>query len=216
MIFFLVMPGLFASYGNIMVPIYLGASDVCYPRINALSVFIVPVSYYQLSLTLYAEFSLGTGWTLYPPLSTSLLILTTVGVDVLFIGLLCSGIASNLASINLSVSIQSMNTYGQCLVLLSTYNWSIGTTSYLLLVVLPILTSALILMVQDLHYNTVFYDFMFGGDPIFYQHVFWFFGHPEVYILVLPAFGILSTVLITTINVNMFGIQCMILAMGCI
>jgi heme/copper-type cytochrome/quinol oxidase subunit 1 len=96
------------------------------------------------------------------------------------------------------------------------YVWSLVLVGYMLLVVLPILAGSLLMLVYDLHYNTVFFDPLYGGDPVFYQHLFWFFGHPEVYILIVPGFGIISNILSEHINVNLFGYQSMILAMGCI
>ena len=210
------MPSLFGGHGNIFIPIYLGTSEVTYPRINSLSILIIPLSYLILFLCLYSEFSLGTGWTLYPPLSTSLMSSSPIGIDVIIYGLICIGISSNLTSINFSITIQCMKLYGHLISYISMYTWSIGITSLILVFVLPILTCAIILCIQDLHYNTVFYDFIFGGDPVFYQHLFWFFGHPEVYILVVPAFGLLSIILSYICNVNMFGNHSMILAMSCI
>lgn len=124
--------------------------------------------------------------------------------------------SSNLTSLNFSITFQLFVIYGKICCYLCLLIWSTVITSILLLILLPILTSILILVIEDLHYDTIYYDSMFGGDPIFYQHVFWFFGHPEVYILVLPTFGLLSVVLISSINIYIFGNQSMILAMGCI
>ena len=145
MIFFLVMPSLFGGHGNIFIPIYLGTSEVTYPRINSLSILIIPLSYLILFLCLYSEFSLGTGWTLYPPLSTSLMSSSPIGIDVIIYGLICIGISSSLTSINFSITILCMKLYGHLISNLSIYIWSIGITTLLLIFVLPILTCALIL-----------------------------------------------------------------------
>ena len=216
MIFFLVMPGLFGGLGNTFVPIYLGSSEVAYPRINNMSVLVIPLSYTLVLLSINNEFGSGIGWTLYPPLSTSLMSLSPVGIDVIICGLLLSGISSTLTSLNFFVTIQNMRCYGMTLSNMSVYVWSIIITASMLLLVLPILTGALIMLIADLHYNTVFFDPLFGGDPVFYQHLFWFFGHPEVYILILPAFGLISMILSGLIQVIIFGNQSMILAMSCI
>jgi cytochrome c oxidase subunit 1 len=210
------MPGLFGGLGNTFVPIYLGSSEVAYPRINNMSVLVIPLSYTLVLLSLNNEFGSGIGWTLYPPLSTSLMSLSPVGIDVIICGLLLSGISSTLTSLNFFVTIQNMRCYGMTLSNMSVYVWSIIITASMLLLVLPILTGALIMLIADLHYNTVFFDPLFGGDPVFYQHLFWFFGHPEVYILILPAFGLISMILSGLIQVIIFGNQSMILAMSCI
>jgi cytochrome c oxidase subunit 1 len=127
-----------------------------------------------------------------------------------------SGTSSTLTSLNFLITINSMRCYGMTLSSIPVYVWSIGITAFILLLVLPILTGSLIMLIWDLHYNTVFFDPLFGGDPVFFQHLFWFFGHPEVYILILPSFGLLSMVLSTLIQVILFGNHSMILAMTCI
>ena len=139
--------------------------------------------------------------------------LSPVGIDISICGLLISGISSTLTSLNFFVTIQNMRCYGMTLSNISVYVWSIIITASMLLLVLPILTGALIMLIADLHYNTVFFDPLFGGDPVFFQHLFWFFGHPEVYILILPSFGIVSMVLSALLQINIFGNHSMILAM---
>ena len=216
MIFFLVMPAVYGALGNIFVPIYLGTSEVAYPRVNNLSVLLIPLSYTVILIAMNNEFGSGTGWTLYPPLSTSLMSLSPIVIDIIICGLLLSGTSSTLTSLNFIVTIQSIRCYGMTLSSITVYVWSIGITAFLLLLVLPILTGSLIMLISDLHYNTVFFDPLFGGDPVFFQHLFWFFGHPEVYILVLPSFGLISMVLYGLIQVVLFGNHSMILAMTCI
>ena len=158
MIFFLVMPGLFGALGNIFIPLGLGASEVAYPRINNMSVLIIPLSYTLILLSMNSEFGNGTGWTLYPPLSTSLMSLSPVELDVIILGLLLSGVSSTLTSLNFFVTIQNMRCYGMTLSNMPVYAWSIGITGSLLLLVLPIFTGALIMLIADLHYNTVFFN----------------------------------------------------------
>ena len=216
MIFFLVMPGLFGGFGNYIMPVFLGAPEVVYPRINNISILILPLSYFITILCVAGEFSNGTGWTLYPPLSTSLMSLSPIGIDILLYGLLLSGISSCLTSINFIATIINMRCYSMTLSIMPVYTWSIYITGFLLLLTLPILTGALIMLLADLHLNAVFFDPIFGGDPVLYQHLFWFFGHPEVYILIIPAFGIISIVISGITQIIIFGNQSMILAMSCI
>ena len=175
MIFFLVMPGLFGGFGNSFMPIFLGAPEVVYPRVNNISILILPLSYILIILSVTGEFSngtQGTGWTLYPPLSTSLMSVSPVGVDVIIYGLLMSGISSLLTSINFFATIINMRCYSMTLSIMPVYTWSIYITGFLLLLTLPILTGALIMLLADLHVNTVFFDPIFRGDPVLYQHLF--------------------------------------------
>eukprot|EP00397_Hematodinium_sp_SG-2012_P053775 GEMP01064425.1.p1 GENE.GEMP01064425.1~~GEMP01064425.1.p1 ORF type:complete len:308 (+),score=-93.10 GEMP01064425.1:305-1228(+) len=216
MIFFLVMPGLFGGFGNYFMPIFLGAPEVVYPRINNISILILPLSYILIILSVTGEFNNGTGWTLYPPLSTSLVSLSPIGIDILLCGLLLSGISSCLTSINFIATIINMRCYSMTLSIMPVYAWSINIAGFLLLLTLPILTGALIMSLADLHYNTVFFNPIFGGDPVLYQHFFWFFGHPEVYVLIIPAFGIISIIISGIAQIIIFGNQSMILAMSCI
>jgi cytochrome c oxidase subunit 1 len=216
MIFFLVMPALIGSYGNYLLPIYLGASEVIYPRINNVAIVIIPATYLSIINSIFSEYGNGLGWTLYPPLSTSLLTLTSVGVDLILYSLLLSGISTSLTSTNFIVTLHIWKSLIIPLSSMDIYVWSLVLVGYMLLVVLPILAGSLLMILSDLHYNTVFFDPLYGGDPVFYQHVFWFFGHPEVYILIVPGFGLLSNVLSEYLNVILFGYQSMILAMSSI
>nr|CCE53570.1 cytochrome oxidase subunit I [Hematodinium sp.] len=216
MIFFLVMPGLFGGFGNYFMPIFLGAPEVVYPRVNNISILILPLSYILIILSVTGEFNNGTGWTLYPPLSTSLVSLSPIGIDILLCGLLLSGISSCLTSINFIATIINMRCYSMTLSIMPVYAWSINIAGFLLLLTLAILTGALIMSLADLHYNTVFFNPIFGGDPVLYQHFFWFFGHPEVYVLTIPAFGIISIIISGIAQIIIFGNQSMILAMSCI
>jgi cytochrome c oxidase subunit 1 len=216
MIFYLVMPVLYGGYGNYMVPVYTGASEVGFPRVNGLSLLLlVPVSVSYLLVSVGTEFPGGTGWTLYPPLSLT----HTVPIQVCttIVALVYNGISSFLGSLNFYSTISNLRCPGLSLGIQYLFPVSISILFLLLLCVLPVLTGALGVLVSDILYNTVYMDPAFGGDPVLYQHFFWFFGHPEVYILILPAFGILSHVLGGISGcVLVYGGQSMVLAMVCI
>ena len=186
MIFFLVMPGLFGGFGNYFVPIFQGSPEVVYPRVNNFSILILSLSYLFLILSLISEFGGGTGWTLYPPLSTSFMSLSPSSTAFMVFGLLMSGISSCLTSLNFWTTILNLRSYYLTLKTIPLFPWALFITGGMLLLTLPILTGALLMVLADLHSNTLFFDPIFGGDPIFYQHLFWFFGHPEVYILIIP------------------------------
>lgn len=215
MIFFVIMPGLYGGFGNYFLPIYLGASEVAFPRINCIALLLLPISWVIVSTSLISEFGSGIGWTLYPPLSTSLMSLSPTSVDLIVIGLALTGISSFLSSVNFLSTIfvlgAPMGLRGW-----SYFSWSLVFTAVMLIITLPILTGGLLMLVLDLHLNTQFYDASFNGDPVLYQHLFWFFGHPEVYIIILPAFGLTSQVLSTITSKPVFGGVAMILAMACI
>merc|ERR1712216_341063 len=187
-----------------------------YPRVNNLSILIIPISYLLVILSLCTEFGGGTGWTLYPPLSTSLMSLSPSSTAFVVYGLLMSGISSCLTSINFYSTIINMRSYSMMLNIMPLLPWAIFITAVMLILTLPVLSGALIMLLADLHYNTVFFDPVFGGDPVLYQHLFWFFGHPEVYILIIPAFGIISIIISGIPQKIIFGNQSMIFAMSCI
>ena len=185
MIFFLVMPGLFGGFGNYFIPIFQGSPEVVYPRVNNFSILILSLSYLFIILSLISEFGGGTGWTLYPPLSTSFMSLSPSSTAYIIFGLLISGISSCLTSLNFYITILNLRSYYLTLNIMPLFPWSLLITGGMLLLTLPILSGALLMILADLHSNTLFFDPIFGGDPIFYQHLFWFFGHPEVYILII-------------------------------
>nr|YP_010213999.1 cytochrome c oxidase subunit I [Klossia helicina]UBN07449.1 cytochrome c oxidase subunit I [Klossia helicina] len=216
MIFFNVQPGLFGGFGNYFVPVLNAAPEVAFPRINSISLLLMPISYGCLLLSTASEFGGGPGWTLYPPLSTSLMSLSPLAVDVIVVGLALSGLSSFLSSINFLTTIFHLRSKGFTLGIIPFNSWAIILTSIMLISTLPVLSGALFMLVSDLHFNTLFYDPAFAGDPVFYQHLFWFFGHPEVYILIIPGFAIISQIISTSYNKVIFGNQSMILAMGCI
>merc|ERR1739846_41673 len=216
MIFFLVMPGLFGGFGNYFVPIFQGSPEVVYPRVNNFSILILFLSYLLVIFSLISEFGAGTGWTLYPPLATSFMSLSPSSLGNLIFGLLISGISSCLTSLNFWVTILNLRSYSLTLKTLPLFPWALLITAAMLLLVLPVLTGALLMVLADLHSNTLFFDPVFGGDSVLYQHLFWFFGHPEVYILIIPAFGIISIIISGIAQKIIFGIQSMIFAMSCI
>ncbi len=216
MIFFLVMPGLYGGFGNYFLPIYLGAPEVGFPRVNSFSFLLVPVSYGFILVSTVSEFPGGAGWTLYPPLSTSLMSLSPLAVDLWIDALLVSGISSFLGSLNFFATLGNLRLSGLCLGVLPLFPWAIFITAVLLLLTLPVLSAALGILLADLHFNTIYFDPAFGGDPVLYQHFFWFFAHPEVYILIIPAFGIISPVISSLSIKIVFGNQSMVLALGCI
>merc|ERR1711975_117502 len=216
MIFFLVMPGLFGGFGNYFAPVFQGSPEVVYPRVNNFSILLLFLSVVFVVLSLVSEFGGGTGWTLYPPLSTSFMSLSPSSVAYLIFGLLISGISSCLTSLNFWVTILNLRSYSLTLKTMPLFPWALLITAAMLLLTLPILSGALIMLLADLHSNTLFFDPVFGGDPVLYQHLFWFFGHPEVYILIIPGFGIISIIISGIAQKIIFGNQSMIFAMSCI
>lgn len=216
MIFFLVMPGLFGGFGNYFVPIFQGSPEVVYPRVNNFSILILLLSYLFLILSLISEFGGGTGWTLYPPLSTSFMTLSPSSVGNLIFGLIISGISSCLTSLNFWVTIHFLRSYSLILSSIPLFPWAFLITAFMLLLTLPVLSGTLLLVLGDLHSNTLFFDPVFGGDPVLYQHLFWFFGHPEVYILIIPAFGVISIIISGVSQLIIFANQSMIFAMSSI
>nr|Q36097.3 RecName: Full=Cytochrome c oxidase subunit 1; AltName: Full=Cytochrome c oxidase polypeptide I [Theileria parva] len=211
MVFFNIMTGLFGGIGNYLYPVLLGYCDVVYPRVNLYSLLFQPIGFVLVVSSIYLEIGSGTGWTLYPPLSTSL---SNVGIDFIIFGLLAAGIASTLSSVNFITTFTSVKTIGFVIDRISPAAWSIVLTSFLLLLSLPVVTAVFLMVFLDRHYNTMFFESSNSGDPVLYQHLFWFFGHPEVYIMILPGFGIISLLLSTYTTKEMFGNQTMILAMG--
>merc|ERR1711948_170083 len=216
MIFFLVMPGLFGGFGNYFAPIFQGSPEVVYPRVNNFSILLLFLSYLLTIFSLISEFGGGTGWTLYPPLTTSFMSLSPSSVANLIFGLLVSGMSSSLTSLNFWVTILNLRSYSLTLKTMALFPWALLITAAMLLLTLPVLSGALLMVWADLHSNTLFFDPIFGGDPVLYQHLFWFFGHPEVYILIIPAFGLISIIISSSYQKMIFGNQSMIFAMSCI
>merc|ERR1712066_692530 len=166
--------------------------EVSFPRVNNLSILVLFASYVFVILSIISEFGGGTGWTVYPPLSTSFMSLSPSSTANLILGLLVSGISSCLTSLNFWVTILNLRSYCLTLKTMPLFPWALLITAGMLLLVLQVLSGALLMVLADLLSNTLFFDPVFGGDPVLFQHLFWFFGHPEVYILIIPAFGIIS------------------------
>ena len=209
MVFGAIMPA-FVGFANWMVPLQIGAADMAFARMNNLSFWLtIPAALLLVASFFVPGGAAAAGWTIYAPLTLQM----GIGMDMAIFALHLLGASSIMGSINIITTILNMRAPGMTLMRMPLFVWTWLITAYLLIAVMPVLAGAITMTLTDRHFGTAFFNAAAGGDPVMYQHIFWFFGHPEVYILILPGFGIISQTIMSTAKKHIFGYLGMVYAM---